>query len=316
VPASDTDRPAFDCALLIPCRNGASFLPRLFASVRAQDSRFAEVIVFDDGSSDNTAEVARAHGAKVLRSEASMGPSHARNRLVEATQCTWVHFHDADDVLNPRFLTQTAKAASAGNVDMIVCAMRWINEEDGSEHSVWHYDEAQLQSAPLSHLVRCTIGGINGTYRRSEFARHGGFEGRDFWEDLEFTARWLRQGARVRVIPEVLVTAYRRRGSYSNSHLVQVWRSKLALLERWLPDATNAEREVIATETGHIAAQSVAVGDRAGVKRALALNRRAGGNAPTTSHPLLRLLKPVLPGWYLLWLQEKWRGHRRRTAIA
>ena len=84
-------------SLLIPCKNAAGYLPRLFEGVRAQSRPFAEIICYDDNSTDATCEVAEGLGARVIKAEGpSTGPAKARNRLAMAASAPWIHFHDAD----------------------------------------------------------------------------------------------------------------------------------------------------------------------------------------------------------------------------
>ena len=103
-------------ALLIPCHNAAAYLPRLWQTVRAQTRPFDAVFCYDDASEDNTAAVAEALGAQVIRSETNRGPAHARNALLHACQAEWIHFHDADDLLtrNVRALTRAVVADLVG----------------------------------------------------------------------------------------------------------------------------------------------------------------------------------------------------------
>jgi len=54
-------------ALLIPAWNAARWLPRLLASAHAQSEPFNQIWVYDDCSTDDTAAVAEAHGARILR---------------------------------------------------------------------------------------------------------------------------------------------------------------------------------------------------------------------------------------------------------
>lgn len=300
-------------ALLVPCRNGGRFLPRLFASVQAQTQPFDELWLCDDGSDDDSATLAEAAGFRVIRHSCPVGPSAARNRLVAATRCDWLHFHDADDTMAPDYLASVAKLADAEKVDAVICDMAWIDEPTGLVASHWHYDEAELHAAPRPYLIRNTIGGINGLYRRATFDRLGGFDAtRDYWEDLELAARWCRGGARFRTIARVLVTAYRRPDSYSNQRLARAWRSKTELLATWLPESSPDEQIAIAHEAEHLAVRLLRLADRDGAAAALHLNHAAGGDAPETRNLVLRAAKKLVSPVRVLQWQDAWR--RDRTA--
>ncbi|HEY8995657.1 MAG TPA: glycosyltransferase [Lacunisphaera sp.] len=298
---------ALTFGLLVPCKNGAAYLPRLLATARTQTRPFDEIWLFDDGSEDNSSEVAACLGAKVLRVERSLGPSAARNRLIAACSCDWLHFHDADDTMEPRYLERVAREAQPGT-DLVICDMPWVEEETGRTENHWTYDGAALARHPAAYLLVNTIGGINGLYRRSALTAIGGFdESLRFWEDLELNLRLSARGSRAAVVNEDLVTAYRRRGSYSNSNLGEVWRVKLLLMEKLRPTADDHLRTTIATEAETIADRFAVLGLWRDVPAALDLARRAGGDPPTTRHPGLRLLKPFLPDAWSFRLQHALR---------
>jgi glycosyltransferase involved in cell wall biosynthesis len=85
-------------SVVIPCFQGARFLPAALASVRAQRLPPLEVIVVDDASTDGSADLARSGGATtVLRLASHQGASRARNVGIEAARGDVVAFLDADD---------------------------------------------------------------------------------------------------------------------------------------------------------------------------------------------------------------------------
>lgn len=303
-------RPSAGYALLIPCRNGAKFLPRLFATVAAQSRPFDEILLFDDGSTDDTADVAARFGARVLRSEQSLGPAAARNRLVAASTGEWIHFHDADDTLASSYLERASQFATE-QTDLVICDMLWIEEATGKVENRWRYDAAALDRHPASSLLLNTIGGINGLYRRSALLAAGGFdESLSYWEDLDLGLRLFAHGIRCAVVNEDLVTAYRREASFSNSNLGEVWRAKLRLMRRLLDGADGELRDTIAREAETIADRLALLGCWPDVPAALALGVDAGGDPPATADPALRVLKHLIPRTWAYRLQH-WR---RRTA--
>src|SRR3954451_4497775 len=88
-------------SVVIPAFNSERFIGEALASVSAQTYAPVETIVVDDGSSDDTAEVARAHAGISLIEQENSGPSAARNRGFAASRGEFVAFHDSDDLMTP-----------------------------------------------------------------------------------------------------------------------------------------------------------------------------------------------------------------------
>ncbi|MDB5340382.1 MAG: family 2 glycosyl transferase [Planctomycetaceae bacterium] len=297
--------------LLVPCHNGAAFLPRLFDSIKSQTRGFDEIWVFDDNSDDQSATVAKQLGAQVIQSDKTIGPSAGRNRLAEACKCDWLHFHDADDTMEPTYLARVS-AVALPPVDIVICNMVWIDECTGLVENHWTYDAAQLADRASAYLLINTVGGINGLYRRSAFAAICGFdETLSFWEDMDLNIRLFQQGARCAVISEDLVTAYRRRTSYSNSNLAKVWKVKLQLMQRMVRDANPELASTIAAESENIALRLLDLGCARDIGQALRLCREAGGNPPTTNNFFLRILKALVPTETAFRLQAMRRKHHK-----
>lgn len=90
-------------SVVIPVFDGERHVGEAIDSALAQTHRPLEVVVVDDGSTDRSAEIARARGATVLRLDHA-GPAAARNAGVRAARGDVVAFLDADDVWLPRKL--------------------------------------------------------------------------------------------------------------------------------------------------------------------------------------------------------------------
>lgn len=93
-------------SIVIPCYNYGHWLARAVASVLAQDGDDWELLVIDDGSTDDTAQVARellAHHPGRLRflSQPNRGAAAVRNRGIDETRGDYLIFLDADDELAP-----------------------------------------------------------------------------------------------------------------------------------------------------------------------------------------------------------------------
>jgi glycosyltransferase involved in cell wall biosynthesis len=92
-------------SVVIPAFNAGGFIRRTIDSILAQTYRDYEIIVVDDGSADDTAEVVKSYGAKVryiYQDNAGDGP--ARNTGIAAAKGKWIAFLDHDDEWLPEKL--------------------------------------------------------------------------------------------------------------------------------------------------------------------------------------------------------------------
>ena len=88
-------------SVVIPCYNSAAYLGEAIGSVRAQRRTVDEIIVVDDGSSDNSRDLATSLGARCLSTGRNGGPARARNLGVRAARGDVIAFLDADDWWEP-----------------------------------------------------------------------------------------------------------------------------------------------------------------------------------------------------------------------
>jgi len=85
-------------SVVIPAYNAAAHIGRAIDSVLTQTLPAFEIIVVNDGSTDETAAIVQRYGKAVRHIyQPNAGPSAARNRGIEAAQGNWVGFLDADD---------------------------------------------------------------------------------------------------------------------------------------------------------------------------------------------------------------------------
>ena len=103
-------------SVLLPVRDGARHLPEALDSLRAQTFQDFELIVVDDGSHDDSAPIAEAHGAHVLRQE-QQGLVAALGRGRAAARGRFVARMDADDVALPERLALQVAALQDEGLD-------------------------------------------------------------------------------------------------------------------------------------------------------------------------------------------------------
>jgi len=102
-----------DVAVVIPNYNGARWLPGVLASVAAQTVAPVEVLVVDDGSTDGSAAIAEAAGARVLRLAENGGFARAANAGLAAVGSEAVALVNTDVVLDADWLERALAALGA-----------------------------------------------------------------------------------------------------------------------------------------------------------------------------------------------------------
>ena len=115
-------------SVIIPTYNNAPWLERSLDSVISQTYSNIEIIVVNDGSSDNTREVLNAYveknpGIKVIHKE-NGGVTSARLQGIAEATGEWIGFMDADDYVDSRMYEQLLKNACSCGADISHCAHR------------------------------------------------------------------------------------------------------------------------------------------------------------------------------------------------
>lgn len=214
-------------SVVIPAYNEERLLPRCLSSVRESSAAWpdpagsVETIVCDNHSTDRTAEVARAHGARVVYEPINQ-IARARNCGARAASGQWLLFLDADSLVSPPLLADLAAALTSGRVlgggatvfmeDCPRSVRFWVG--------VWNRLSRVASWAPGGFLF-C---------ERAAFAELGGFSEELFVsEEIEFSRRMKRlarrQGRQIRILDRhPLVTSPRKLRLYSRfEHLQFFW---------------------------------------------------------------------------------------------
>lgn len=166
-------------ALATPAYNVAWCLSRLLTSAAAQRVPFDKIIVYDDRSSNETAAVTEAHGARVVRGNLNVGCSAGKNRLVEAVTSNWIRFHDAaDDELKSDFVKRVRVWMAQGNgaPDIVLFSYKERDGETGEPLGVRTFDDAALREDSVAYTIRKQVNLFGSLDRRSVFLAAGGYD--------------------------------------------------------------------------------------------------------------------------------------------
>jgi glycosyltransferase involved in cell wall biosynthesis len=197
-------------SVIIPAYNARDVLERTVRSALSQTFDDFEVIISDDGSPDDTLDVAQALAETDARIRVvtglNGGCSVARNRGFEAASGEFCVLLDADDMLKPEYLaTMSAFIDSCPGYDIYSCNGVRLMAEGRTEPFFSGPEYVRETSWTLDDLIPLDRIFIMATVRRDTHQRVGGFRGDlRYAEDYDFWLRALAQGARHRFTPQSL----------------------------------------------------------------------------------------------------------------
>lgn len=179
-------------SVIIPSYNYARLLPRVVGSCLDQTHKPSEIIIVDDGSTDNTREVASELSSKnsVVKYiyQPNSGVANARNNGVENSTGDFIMCIDADDMIEPQFIEACYQALhNDRRIGIAYTGLRWVKPDGTSGMSQWpgefNYDD-QLQrknQIPTCALMRREIWERLGGQRQRYAPLGAGSEDANFW---------------------------------------------------------------------------------------------------------------------------------------
>lgn len=191
-------------SFITPAYNAAATIDETIRSVRAQTSPSWELLIIDDGSSDDTLAKAQAWAAQDPRilamSKTNGGPAEARNFGLARARGEWLAFLDADDWLAPTFIDDML--AHGDGADVLVAA----HDRVGPTGEPMGRAPAPVLPDAFAILARrCPIVPVAAVVRAAIARRIGGFDPTVVSsEDWQFWQRAARCGARFRTVPKSL----------------------------------------------------------------------------------------------------------------
>jgi GT2 family glycosyltransferase len=191
--------------VVIPALNAAATMEGCLAALSEQTVVPGEVIVVDDGSTDDTPEIARRMGAEVIVQDHG-GAGAARNRGARAARGDLLLFTDSDCAPVPDWIERLVEALDGNGVVAARGVTTSVQPEPAARFAQLEYDEKYRQLA--LHESVDMVATYSAAYRRDAFWRFGGFD-EGFQgatsEDQELSFRVANAGLKIAFVPTAAV---------------------------------------------------------------------------------------------------------------
>ncbi len=197
-------------SVIIPVYNGEVFLAEAVESIRKQEHEPLEIIIVDDGSTDNTGKIARGLKGNIRYFyQHNSGPGAARNKGLEMTRGDIVGFLDADDLWQPgRLELQLARLAVNPSAEIVIGRKQRMLLARVSEGK-YAFREYRGPVAALS--LGCCL------FRRSVFDKVGLFDQTLYHcDDWDWFMRAREIGVSMTTHPEVTLLCRRHEHNITN----------------------------------------------------------------------------------------------------
>ena len=159
-------------SIIIPVYNTAKYLPRCLDSVLKQTYQNLEIIVVDDGSTDNSPKIIKEYATKDNRikviHQKNAGLSAARNTGITKATGKYISFVDSDDEISHNMIKKLFDVLQRNNTDISVCSFKEVYPDNkvthfGQNYSPQTYNTAEALKAMLQeHMDLSKLFSING----------------------------------------------------------------------------------------------------------------------------------------------------------
>lgn len=227
-------------SIVVPVYNTAEYLPACLDSILAQSFTDFELILVDDGSTDDSLRICEAYAFRDARirvfHQQNAGVSAARNLGVEQAQGDWLCYVDSDDVVLPAYLQDMLEAADAE--DCLVMGNISDSRMKGLITSDVVLEGEAMVCYMLSHNILNLSGPVAKLYNRATLVKYGIRFPQDihYGEDMLYFLQYLNHIGRVAFRQSELYQVTMREGSLSRGYYP--FESEYACFETCLSEMT------------------------------------------------------------------------------
>lgn len=229
-------------SIIMPVYNVEKYLETNLQYLLASNISDKEVIIIDDGSTDNSFAVAESYQRKfpdkiILLKKENGGPSAARNYGLKHAKGDYIFFIDSDDIVHGDIIDKMINEADSSLADIVIADYYEFSENTGKK---FRFDKSSIAPLLITEEerlmplfeIKISFAVWNKMYRRN-FLNANGLEFLDgfLFEDLDFIFRSFYSAKKIIKIPETLYGYRQRAGSIMKSITPKIL-DKIAVMDK------------------------------------------------------------------------------------
>ncbi|MES5843931.1 MULTISPECIES: glycosyltransferase [unclassified Bacillus cereus group] len=217
-------------SIVVAAYNVEDYIEKCLESLTAQSIKEIEILVINDGSRDNTVNIANEFTKcdKRIRviSQENGGLSAARNTGINHANGEFIAFVDGDDYLDKSMYEILYEKTITDNLDLVVCGFKkvWLDEDANKLREKEYYFNKELLNGNVLENFLCKhdepfVVAWNKLYRTEIIKKNNiYFENRAFFEDVGFMPRYLYYANKVACLDNAMYYYVQRKGSITKSY--------------------------------------------------------------------------------------------------
>lgn len=192
-----------EVSVIIPCYNSAKYVAECLDSVLAQTFNNYEVIIVNDGSTDNSLEIIKSYVEKYknfkLINQPNLGVGVARNNAIEQAVGKYIYPLDADDKIAPECLERLYGVITTTNNRVVACEVQMFGKRIGFFH------QPKFTKYEMYGWHECCV--ISALFYKDDFEKFGGYK-IDFngygGDDMDYWLNYIDYNLPMIRLPEIL----------------------------------------------------------------------------------------------------------------
>jgi glycosyltransferase involved in cell wall biosynthesis len=217
-------------SVIIPVYNGEKYFVEAIESVLAQNYRPIEIVIVDDGSTDNTAQIAQQlvarHSFIRYFYQENQGLAASRNQGVSLSQAEWIAFIDSDDIwVQDKLSAQMQVILRNPNTEMVSGKVRqFISPEiPDKEHAQYHFHKDDVQTNMMGAAL----------LKKSVFDKYGFFNPLfRIGQDMDWVLKAMEKGLMIEPLNKLVFYRRLHPGNLGRNRADENYKTRFKILKQ------------------------------------------------------------------------------------